>query len=206
MKCHNIYNKKHFYMKNKILPLICLICLSLSLSSCETAYAGISSSPQCDEQEILNNNVNYNIIIRYGTPYYYDGYLYYYLYEGLYYYPVYYNNYWYFRTYRRPFRYGYFPDNRYWRPRPYMRGVTTFGRPNHFGRPYRYNGYDRRPFGNYHQNRTPNIPRRVQNRSFGSMPSSRSNMNIQRQSRPSGSFGNGSHSGASGTRVFGGHR
>ena len=87
-----------------------------------------------------------------------------------------------------------------------MRGVTTFGRPNHFGRPYRYNGYDRRPFGNYHQNRTPNIPRRVQNRSFGSMPSSRSNMNIQRQSRPSGSFGNGSHSGASGTRVFGGHR
>ena len=187
-------------MKNKILPLICLICLSLSLSSCETAYASISSSSQCDDQEILNNNVNYNIIIRYGTPYYYDGYLYYYLYEGLYYYPVYYNNYWYFRTYRRPFRYGYFPDNRHWRPRPHMRGFDAFGRP------YRNNGYYRRPIRTYHQNRTPNVPRSIQNRSFGSMLPSRSNMNIQRQSRPSGSFGNGSHSGTSGTRIFRGHR
>lgn len=196
-------------MKNKLVSLICFICLSLVLSSCDTAYYGISSNPQYDDQEVLDNRINYNIIIRYGTPYYYNGYLNYYFYEGLYYYPVYYNNYWYFRSFRRPFRYGYCPDNRHWRPRPYMRGVTTFGRPDRFGRIYRgnsYNSYDRRSFGNYHPNRTPNMPRSVQNRRFGTTPPSRGNVTIPRQSSPNRSFGNGSHFGNSRTRSFGGRR
>lgn len=193
-------------MKNKILSLICLICLSLTLYSCDTAYAGVSSSPQCDEQEVFDNKVSYNIIVQYGTPYYYNGYLNYYFYEGLYYYPIYYNNYWYFRTFRRPFRYGYFPNNRHWRPRPHMRGFNTFGRPDRFGRTHINNGYGRRPIINSNQNRRPNIPHNGQNRRFDSMPPSRSNINIQRQNRPSGTFGNGNRSGSSGIRNFGGRR
>ena len=191
-------------MKNKILSLICLICLSLTLYSCDTAYAGVSSSPQCDEQEVFDNKVSYNIIVQYGTPYYYNGFLNYYFYEGLYYYPIYYNNYWYFRTFRRPFRYGYFPYNRHWRPRPHMKGL--YGRPDRFGRVHRNNGYGRRPIINSNQNRRSNIPHNVQNRRFDSMPPSRSNINIQRQNRPNGTFGNGNHLGTSGIRNFGGRR
>ena len=186
-------------MKNKILSLICLICLSLTLYSCDTAYAGVSSSPQCDEQEVFDNKVSYNIIVQYGTPYYYNGYLNYYFYEGLYYYPVFYNNYWYFRTYRRPFRYGYFPDNRHWRPRPHMRGL-----PVYVGKTYRYNSYNRRPIINHNQNRRPNPTHNGQIRRFDSLAPSRSNVNVQRQSRPNGSFGNGNRSGTFGSRSFGG--
>lgn len=191
-------------MKTKVIYLISLICLSLALSSCDTTYAGVSSNQQYDEQEVFDNKINYNIIIRYGTPYYYNGYLNYYFYEGLYYYPVYYNSYWYFRTYRRPFTRGYFPNNRYWRPRPYMRGL--YGKPNRFGRIYRDNSYNRRQIRSYNQNRIQNVPRSVPNRRFGTMPPSRSNVNIQRQSRSSGTFGNENRSGAFGLRSFGGRR
>lgn len=191
-------------MKNKILSLIFLICLTLVISSCDTAYYGISSNPQCDDEEVFDNNVSYNIIIRYGTPYYYNGYLNYYFYEGLYYYPVYYNKFWYFRTYRRPFRYGYCPDNRHWRPRPYMRGL--YGRPDRFGRFHRNNGYDRRPIYRNSPRRLPNPTRNGQNRRFDSMPQSKSNVNVPRQNRTNGSFGNGSRSGSSGIRNFGGRR
>lgn len=193
-------------MKHKLIYLISIICLSLTLYSCGTTYAGVYSNPQCDDQEVFDNKVNYNIIIRYGTPYYYNGYLNYYFYEGLYYYPIYYNNYWYFRTYRKPFARGYFPYNRHWRPRPHMRGFNEFGRPDRFGRAHRNNGYDRRPIINRNQNRGSNNPHNVQNRRFDSMPPSRSNINVQRQSRPNESFGNGSRSRSSGIRNFGGRR
>lgn len=191
-------------MKNKIISLICLICLSLVLSSCGISYYGISSNPQCDDQEVFDNRINYNIVIRYGTPYYYNGFLNYYFYEGLYYYPIYYNNYWYFRTYRRPFRYGYCPDNRHWRPRPYMRGL--YGRPDRFGRFHRNNGYDRRPIYRNSPRRLPNPTRNGQNRRFDSSSPSKSNVNVPRQNRTNGTFGNGNHSGTSGIRNFGGRR
>lgn len=189
-------------MKNKILSLICLICLSLVISSCDTAYYGVSSNPQYNDEEVLNNKINYNIIVQYGTPYYYDGYLNYYFYEGLYHYPVYYNNYWYFRTYRRPFRRGYFPNSRHWRPRPHMRGL--YGRPDRFGRTHRNNGYDRRPIYRNGPRKLPNHTHNGQNRRFDSLSPSKSNVNVQRQSRPSRTFGNGSRSGSSGIRSFGG--
>lgn len=175
--------------------------MSLVFYSCDTAYAGVSSYPQYDEQEVFDNRINYNIVIRYGTPYYYDGYLRYYFYEGLYYYPVYYNKFWYFRTYRRPFRYGYCPDNRHWRPRPHMMGL--YGRPDRFGRVHRNNG---RPFYRQNPRRLPNPMRNGQNRSFDSSSPSRSNVNVPRQNRPNGTFGNGSRSGSSGIRNFGGRR
>lgn len=193
-------------MKQKLIYLISIICLSLTLYSCDTAYYGVSSNPQYNDEEVLNNKINYNIIVQYGTPYYYDGYLNYYFYEGLYYYPVYYNKYWYFRTYRRPFRYGYFPDNRHWRPRPHMRGFNGFGRSDRFGRFHRNNGYGRRPIINRNQNRMPNPTHNGQNRRFDSLPPSRSNVNVQRQNRSNGTFGNGSRSGNSNVRNFGGRR
>lgn len=87
-----------------------------------------------------------------------------------------------------------------------MRGVTTFGRSDRYGRVYRHNDYNSRPSYRYNPSRVPNPGHNVQNRRFGSLPPSRSNVNIQRQSRSSGTFGNGSRLGTSSTRSFGGHR
>lgn len=53
-----------------------------------------------------NNDIN--VIITYGTPYFYNSYIHYY-YRGLYYYPYYFNDYWYFRPYSSSFQYGYEP-------------------------------------------------------------------------------------------------
>lgn len=78
------------------------------LTSCSTP---ISASVQDDmyiesyENVVVRSDVDFSIVIRYGTPYYFNGSLLYYLYNGLYYYPYFYDNYWYVRAYRKPFYY-----------------------------------------------------------------------------------------------------
>ena len=173
-------------MKKYIIILISMIFLSFGLSSCDTTYAGVDSN-----QEALLDNIDINLIVRNGTPYYYNGYLNYYYYRGLYYYPIYYNNYWYFRAYNRPFRRGYFPIYHNWRPREHWRGYQGFERPDRYGRVYRpnpsYRKYDYRP----------NVRHSNGNRVFGNgsnniLPRSSTRSNIGSGSigtrRPSGTF------------------
>ena len=106
-------------MKTLRLILVTLI-LGLSLTSCTiaaypTTQDDIYTEVSVDEVNIAGTDMN--VVIRYGTPYYYSGSLLYYLYNGIYYYPYYYDNYWYFRAYRRPFPYiNYRP---YFRPHRY---------------------------------------------------------------------------------------
>lgn len=77
------------------------------------------------------------LIITHGTPYYYNGRLWYYLYNGLYYYPFYYDGYVYLRPYTRVYPWGYnfgrFRPNRYdYRYRPgyhYRPGYSNGRRP-----------------------------------------------------------------------------
>ena len=78
-------------MKKFILALfVCVSCLCLT--SCVTeAYA---------ETGIYDDNVE--IIICYGTPYYYGNTIAYYYYDGYYFYPYRYNNGWRFHRYSRP--------------------------------------------------------------------------------------------------------
>lgn len=198
-------------MKKYLIILFSISFLSLGLSSCETAYAGINSSHQHEDevyttnQEALLNNIDINLIVTYGTPYYYNDYLNYYYYRGLYYYPIYYHNYWYFRPYYHPFRHGYFPSCHNWRPRPHWRGYQGFGRPDRYGRVYRPNNGNRH-FGNGSNNILPRSSTRTpstRNRSIGT------NRTFGTFSRPSrGSFGGSRNVG--GTRPsggsFGGHR
>ena len=223
-------------MKKYLIILFSMAFLLLGLSSCETTYAGIDSSHQYDDevhttnQEALLDNIDINLIVTYGTPFYYHDYLNYYYYGGLYYYPIYYNNYWYFRAYHRPFRRGYFPACHNWRPRSHWRGYQGFGRPNRYGRVHRPNSNHRpnvrpnngsRRFGNGSTNivprsstRTPSTRSRSigTNRSFGtfSRPSGssfgRSSGTFSRPSR--GSFGGNRNIGGSRPSggSFGGHR
>ena len=133
-------------MKKIILTICMFFVLSFSFSSCIVGeYATTQDDVYYAESysEVVRSNVDINIVISRGTPYYYNGSILYYIYNGLYYYPYYYDNYWYMRVYRRPFdhvRYRpYFRPNRYdyrfnrdfhhpreWRPAP-PRGNDRFG-------------------------------------------------------------------------------
>ena len=105
-------------MKIVKLFILCLFTLC-TISSCEVySYATTQDDIYIEsETDIVKSNVNFDIIIRYGTPFYVDNILRYYLYNNIYYYPFYYNNYWYLRAYRRPFNHlDYHP---YFRPHRY---------------------------------------------------------------------------------------
>lgn len=123
--------------------------MMFSLSSCETyTYATTQDDIYVEaEVDVVRSNVSFDVIIQYGTPFYRDGVLLYYLYRDIYYYPFYYNNYWYVRAYRRPFTH--FNTRPYFRPHRYDYRFS----PGH------YRGFDRpnRPIPYYRHN--PNIQR-----------------------------------------------
>lgn len=109
--------------------LFCILTsLCLLFSSCITStYA---------ETEVGNEDIT--VVIRYGTPYYYNGALVYYLYNGYYFYPYTYRNHIYYHRYNRPLP----PPRRhgYTQPRPIYRGhgntvtrppITPRNNPNH---------------------------------------------------------------------------
>ena len=128
-------------MKKIYIFLIGLMML-FSLTSCETyAYATTQDDIYVEtEVDIVQSNVSFDVVLRYGRPYYRDGVLLYYIYNNLYYYPYYYGNYWYVRAYRRPFPHvNYRP---YFRPHKYDYRFN----PNH----YRMHGiYGTRLHNNY---------------------------------------------------------
>lgn len=81
-----------------------LICMT-SFNSCTmSTYATTQDDIYVETySDVVYTDVDFNLVIRYGTPYYYNGTLLYYIYNNLYYYPYWYGNYWYVRVYRKPF-------------------------------------------------------------------------------------------------------
>lgn len=156
-------------MKKFYIFLIGLM-MMFSLNSCETyTYATTQDDIYVEaEVDVVRSNVSFDVIIQYGTPFYRDGVLLYYLYRDIYYYPFYYNNYWYVRAYRRPFTH--FDTRPYFRPHRYDYRFSPghyrgFDRPNRPMPHYRHNPNMRRP-DNYPRqprpdigNRRPNQPR-----------------------------------------------
>ena len=136
-------------MKKFYIFLIGLM-MMFSLNSCETyTYATTQDDIYVEaEVDVVRSNVSFDVIIQYGTPYYRDGVLLYYLYRDIYYYPFYYNNYWYVRAYRRPFTH--FDTRPYFRPHRYDYRFSPghyrgFDRPNRPKPNYRHNPNMRRP-------------------------------------------------------------
>lgn len=197
-------------MKRFLLGLVFGLGVMFSMSSCVTpAYSQDVVITESD------GSVDISYVIRYGTPYYFEGSLLYYLYDGWYYYPYYMNNRWYYYRYDRPFAtyHGY-----RFRPHPNHRPHFEGGRPprNH-GRmvaPPRDRGgrgfgservAPERPRSSTHVTNPPTrvspnsrpqaTPRTAPNRSFGNMGGRSS-----APSRPQG----GNHGG--GSRGFGGRR
>lgn len=101
----------------KYIIVLCVGLLSIICTSCITSsYA---------ETSVGNEDIS--LIVRYGTPYYYNGTLSYYLYNGYYFYPYRYYNRTYFHKYRRPLP----PPRRH----DYRPPMPPQNRGGHFGRP-----------------------------------------------------------------------
>lgn len=161
-------------MKHKILVLIISLVMILTFTSCDVyTYATTQDDIYVEaEADIVNSDVSYNIIIKYGDPYYYNGRLLYYYYNNLYYYPFVYNDYLYLRTYRKPFRHlnyrPYFRPNRYDRRIENHYHIYRNKSIHHMGNTYRNRPHNinpdrpsiqNRPRHNSHQNRPMNNSR-----------------------------------------------
>ena len=126
-------------MKKLVFSLLFGIGILFSMSSCVTPVYSQDVVITSDSEDF-----DVSLVIRYGTPYYYNGSLLYYMYDGFYYYP-----------YLRNYRYYYY---RYSMPLPPPRGVRHF-EPSHHNRPYVGN-HGRNPqvrsstFGNHHHPRS----------------------------------------------------
>lgn len=161
-------------MKKFILAL--MVFASITLTSCVTSAYASGEGYYDDEYSSVN------IIIRNGTPYYFEGNLLYYFYNGWYYYPYYTNNHYYFYRYSRPLpplRHGerFIPNRAH---RPFYRGTMPRYRSSTRGdiRHHRHVHPDRMPsirhgnnhrHGSFNQHGRPN--HRFQNGSgFGHRP------------------------------------
>lgn len=116
-------------MKKSILSIALVLMLSVFSSSCVASYVPQDGIYIETTSGGYRSSIDFDVVVRYGTPYYVNGALQYYLYNGLYYYPFYHNNYWYVRVFDRPhlrpFQYG--PNHRDYRFKP--------GRYQGFNRP-----------------------------------------------------------------------
>ena len=65
--------------------------MMFSLNSCETyTYATTQDDIYVEaDVYVVRSNVSFDVVIRYGVPYYMDGVILYYLYKDIYYYPFY---------------------------------------------------------------------------------------------------------------------
>ena len=164
-------------MKKLIFTLILGICAIISLNSC-TTYAYSQDTPY-DYQYSYNNDVDMNIVIRMGTPYYFENSIIYYLYNGWYYYPYFYNGHYYYYRYRTPFPmrpgYRFIPRHH---ERPYAHHGGRFGhKPSHHPQHGHHTTPHRHDNGQQHRMNTQ--PRPVIPHTQGTTP----------QHRPQGNFG-----------------
>ena len=159
-------------MKRKIFTFLVALFMLFTITSCEVyTHATTQDDIHVEaEADVVRSNISFDVILRYGTPYYRDGVLLYYVYRDIYYYPFFYDNYWYVRAYRRPFIH--FDHRPYFRPHKYDYRFS----PGH------YRGFDRphnpnigRPHGRPHNSNIDRPPHRPNNPNMG-RPNGRPNM------------------------------
>ena len=102
----------------KKLILILSVMFLMGLTSCATADEVVYEEPSVD------------VAIKYGTPYYYNGVVVYYIYDNYYYYPRYNGTRWYYYRDRRP----YWPHRNGWVNPGTRRPYKPHGNPHH-GKP-----------------------------------------------------------------------
>ena len=70
-------------MRRKFLTLLIGLMMLLSLNSCDVyTYATAQEDIYVETQaNVVRSDVDFNIVVRYGTPYYYNGSILYYIYK-----------------------------------------------------------------------------------------------------------------------------
>lgn len=104
-------------MKRIVIGIVFGLVTLMSLNSCYTADAVV-----CDEPTV-------DVVIKYGTPYYYNGSIVYYVYDNYYYYPHYNGTIWYYYRDRHPIR----PHRNGWVNPGTQRPHKPHGNPPHSG-------------------------------------------------------------------------
>jgi hypothetical protein len=178
-------------MKKQISKLIIALCMMLCVSCTPYEYATTQTDVYVEASQYeVRTNVSFDIVIRYGVPYYYRGSILYYLYDNIYYYPYWYDDYWYVRAYTRPFDHinyrPYFrPSRNDYRFRPGI--YHGYGIPNHrhYNRPPTHRP-DRVNPGHHHSHSNMNRPPQHKPDNMNRSPQHRPNghMNRSPQNRP----------------------
>ena len=169
-------------MKKIMMLFVALVLTSLTLTSCCTTSAAVATSVETVDDIYAGTTIDYTFIIANARPFYVDGLISYYFYNGIYYYPYVYNGVRCLHPYRYAQRRGYVhvPPRGYRPPRRWI---------------YRD---DRHRF--YHQPTLPHHRPRIQPNRGGS--SGFYNGNGRLQGKPNRS----THNIRSSTRVSTGHR
>ena len=109
-------------MKKIIMFFVALVLTSLTFTSCCTTSAAAVTSVETVDDIYAGNSIDYTFIIADARPFYVDGVLSYYFYNGIYYYPYIYNGVRCLHPYRYVQRRGYVhvPPRGYRPPRRWM--------------------------------------------------------------------------------------
>ena len=94
-------------MKKIMMLFVALVLTSLTLTSCCTTSAAVTTSVETVDDIYAGNSIDYTFIIANARPFYVDGVLSYYFYNGIYYYPYIYNGVRCLHPYRYAQRRGY---------------------------------------------------------------------------------------------------
>ena len=94
-------------MKKIMMLLVVLVLTTTTLTSCCTTSAAVASSVETVDDIYAGNSIDYTFIITNARPFYVDGVISYYFYNGIYYYPYIYNGVRCLHPYRYAQRRGY---------------------------------------------------------------------------------------------------
>ena len=78
-------------MKKIMTFFVALVLMTVTLTSCCTSSAAVTTSVETVDDVYTGNSIDYTFIITNGRPFYVDGVISYYFYNGIYYYPYIYN-------------------------------------------------------------------------------------------------------------------
>lgn len=94
-------------MKKIMTLFIAIVLTTAALTSCCTTSAAVATSVETVDEVYTGNTIDYTFIITNARPFYVDGVLSYYFYNGIYYYPYIYNGVRCLHPYRYAYRRGY---------------------------------------------------------------------------------------------------
>ena len=78
-------------MKKIMMFLVALVLTSFTFTSCCTTSAAVATSVETVDDIYAGTTIDYTFIITNARPFYVDGVISYYFYNGIYYYPYIYN-------------------------------------------------------------------------------------------------------------------